>query len=257
MENGYTYLVQQDKYYKIGFTTNVKKRMAAYDTHAPNFTLLGCIPGNCEKELHKKFSEYHYKKEWFNENQDILNEFNKNGVNNLYELMTEDNPVEGQKQYIDYTRLGVDIATAVEMCNHGYDELSDNFVKITHDKNGVEDDKIECFSIYKDYGIKELNICRNSSLEKFRKENNDADYYVTIPSIGEAIQWMIDKYKVFINISYIIHQLDNKFYFKYELIDLNTGMPYKNILYNGAVNEYFYAVCCAINKFFEIEDKKF
>lgn len=253
MLDGYTYLVQQDKYYKIGYTTNVKGRMAAYDTHAPNFTLLGCIPGNCEKELHKRFLKYHYKKEWFNENQEILDEFNKNGVVNLNSLMTEDDPIEGQRLYTNTFKICVDIETAVIMYNNGYDECCNEFVKIIHDKNGIEDDIIKGFCPRKNYGIEEFKDCRNSVLEKYRNKNNDADAYVAVPTIGDAIQWMIDKYGIFIQISYI--KINDNFYFHYDLIDLKTGFLFRSENYNESVDEYDFAVDCAIKKFFKMENK--
>lgn len=80
MENSLTYLIQQGNYLKIGYTSNLKNRLKQYDTHNMYYKLLYVINGNCEKELHEMFKEYHYKKEWFHKNKEILNEFKKRGM---------------------------------------------------------------------------------------------------------------------------------------------------------------------------------
>ena len=249
--NDYTYLIQQNEYYKIGYSTNIKSRMLAYETHAPNFTLLGCIPGNCEKELHNKFKKYHYKKEWYNKNQDILDEFNKNGIKDFENLIEKDSVSQSPKTYINNTRICVDVDTAILLYNHNYDELCDLFLKITCGKNG-EKDKMKGFPL-KDNYCEDLKECRNSTLEKLCNKNNDADYYIGIPTIGDVIQWMIDKYHVFIEISYI--KVDGNFCFKYCLIDLKTGLPYKGLNYNIALNEYSFSVCKAIHDFFNVNKR--
>lgn len=79
METGYTYLIEQQDKYKIGFTTDLGKRMSQYKTHNCDFKLLYVIRGNIEKELHNKFKEYKVYTEWFNADIEILSYFKENG----------------------------------------------------------------------------------------------------------------------------------------------------------------------------------
>ena len=79
-EKGFTYLIKQGKFYKIGYTVDLKSRILSYETHNIDFKVIGYLNGNCEKELQKMFKEYHYKKEWFHKNKEILNEFKKRGM---------------------------------------------------------------------------------------------------------------------------------------------------------------------------------
>lgn len=80
METGYTYLIEQQDKYKIGFTTDLKRRMSQYKTHNSDFKLLYIIKGNQEKELHEKFKEYKVYSEWFDMCNDILSYFKTNGI---------------------------------------------------------------------------------------------------------------------------------------------------------------------------------
>lgn len=52
------YLIQSDKYLKVGYAENLMPRLKAYDTHNPDYQLLGVIDGDrtVEKEIHNKFS---------------------------------------------------------------------------------------------------------------------------------------------------------------------------------------------------------
>lgn len=49
------YLIKSQQYVKIGFTTDLEKRMSIYTTHNPDFELLDTCIGTLkdEKSLHK------------------------------------------------------------------------------------------------------------------------------------------------------------------------------------------------------------
>ena len=85
MKQGFTYLIQQDEYLKIGFTNNLFNRIRQYETHNVNPNLIYYIIGNVEKELHQLFYEYKYKNEWFYYNDNIIKYFNENGIKCLDE----------------------------------------------------------------------------------------------------------------------------------------------------------------------------
>lgn len=72
------YLIENENFYKIGYSTNVKSRMQTYKTHNPDCNLINVIEGtnNDEKNLHKICEKYRYSKEWFYKNDDILKIFN-------------------------------------------------------------------------------------------------------------------------------------------------------------------------------------
>lgn len=76
---GYVYLIQQDCYYKIGFSKNLFNRTKQYNTHNANYSLLYYIKGgrDLEKELHRRFKKYNYSLEWFYVNSDILSYFQR------------------------------------------------------------------------------------------------------------------------------------------------------------------------------------
>lgn len=61
------YIIESGDYFKIGFATNVRNRMATYRTHNPNIQLIHSFEGSLddEKKLHLALKEYHYKLEWF------------------------------------------------------------------------------------------------------------------------------------------------------------------------------------------------
>lgn len=71
------YLIQSGKYLKIGYAENLMSRLKAYDTHNPDYQLLGVIDGDktVEKEIHNKFSYLRVKGEWFQDSKEIRREF--------------------------------------------------------------------------------------------------------------------------------------------------------------------------------------
>lgn len=71
------YLIEQDQYYKIGYTSNLERRMKEYSTHNINFKLISTIEGDrtFEQVLHEKFKALKYNTEWFYKNSSILDYF--------------------------------------------------------------------------------------------------------------------------------------------------------------------------------------
>ena len=81
------YLVRSKERFKIGYTTNLVKRMNTYSTHNPDVKLLAFKEGSKEeeKELHNKYKKYLIKNsEWMDipkeEILDFIREFDKNAI---------------------------------------------------------------------------------------------------------------------------------------------------------------------------------
>lgn len=80
------YLIEQDNYYKIGYTSNLERRLKEYSTHNINFKLIDTIEGDKSFEdlLHKKFKHLKYNNEWFHKNDEILKYFkNTKGIKEI------------------------------------------------------------------------------------------------------------------------------------------------------------------------------
>ena len=80
------YLIDQDNYYKIGYTSNLERRLKEYSTHNINFKLIDTIEGDKSFEdlLHKKFKHLKYNNEWFHKNAEILEYFkNTKGIKDI------------------------------------------------------------------------------------------------------------------------------------------------------------------------------
>lgn len=78
----YVYIIQSQKYFKIGITKNPKQRLKTFQkTLMPyDFNIIAlkeCQEEQCrvlEKEIHKKYNKYNYRGEWFVIDEKILNE---------------------------------------------------------------------------------------------------------------------------------------------------------------------------------------
>lgn len=79
------YLIEDDSYYKVGYTTNIYTRLNSYKTHNLNAKLVSIKDGNLEDEklLHNKLSKYLVSNEWYLKEQAVLDEFNKYDSNEL------------------------------------------------------------------------------------------------------------------------------------------------------------------------------
>lgn len=63
--NIFTYLMYDGKYFKIGKTRNIKKRLLSIKTNNPDIKLLCLADYDCENYLHSKYKKYRHKGEWF------------------------------------------------------------------------------------------------------------------------------------------------------------------------------------------------
>ena len=61
------YVVKSGDFVKVGYSSDVPKRMKQYATHNPNFELLYILAGDIklEREIQKELDNYHFRLEWF------------------------------------------------------------------------------------------------------------------------------------------------------------------------------------------------
>lgn len=62
----YTYIMYDERYYKIGRTANLENRISTMKTSNPFAQLLFYKEGDVEKELHETYKDKRVKGEWFN-----------------------------------------------------------------------------------------------------------------------------------------------------------------------------------------------
>ena len=79
------YLIEDDSYYKIGYTINIYNRLNNYKTHNLNARLVSIKDGNLEDEklLHIKLSKYLVSNEWYLKDRAVLDELNNYDSNEL------------------------------------------------------------------------------------------------------------------------------------------------------------------------------
>lgn len=65
MKKKFTYLMFDGRYYKIGITNNLQKRLKSIKTCNPDIILISYTQRNIEHYLHNKFIEFHHSGEWF------------------------------------------------------------------------------------------------------------------------------------------------------------------------------------------------
>lgn len=72
------YLIQSCDYLKIGYSKDVPKRMCQYNTCNPDYILLDVVEGTTKDEaiFHHLIKKYHYKLEWYQIDQEIINLWN-------------------------------------------------------------------------------------------------------------------------------------------------------------------------------------
>ena len=61
------YFIKSSNYLKVGFSSDVPKRMKQYATHNPDFELLCIIAGDVklERQIQAEMNQFHFKLEWF------------------------------------------------------------------------------------------------------------------------------------------------------------------------------------------------
>ena len=76
----FVYLLEASGRYKIGFSSNINKRVAAFNTaNSVPCKIIAVAPGGrqLEKELHQRFNLLRINREWFKKSSVILGEFAK------------------------------------------------------------------------------------------------------------------------------------------------------------------------------------
>lgn len=68
------YLIESSDYYKIGYASDIDRRLKQYNTHNPDYIVLDIKEGDTKDEalLHKKCKEFRIKGEWFEKCADVL-----------------------------------------------------------------------------------------------------------------------------------------------------------------------------------------
>ena len=77
-EKGFIYAIEAEgrEYIKIGFSTNVERRLAALQTGTPDeLRLIAHWPGTLaeERQIHLKLKEWRIVREWFKASAEVLN----------------------------------------------------------------------------------------------------------------------------------------------------------------------------------------
>jgi hypothetical protein len=111
----YVYLISDGAKYKIGKSTNLKRRYKSLRTSNPDITLIGYTDRFTEEELHNKYKEYHYKLEWFifpdHFIPEVLNDFSntKNDFNIKYYRQYNVILDEDTCTWVNYNNTGFDL----------------------------------------------------------------------------------------------------------------------------------------------------
>ena len=106
---------------KIGYTSNLEKRLSHYTSHNFGFKLLKTREGNeeLEKLLHYYFNKYLIKeshnREWFEYNEEIINEFEKLEKEEL-SFLKPNKKIKNQKE-----QLVIDDDFLLELCKNNLD----------------------------------------------------------------------------------------------------------------------------------------
>lgn len=68
------YLIECSDYYKIGYASDIDRRLKQYNTHNPDYVVIDIKEGDTRDEalLHRKCKEFRIKGEWFEKCADVL-----------------------------------------------------------------------------------------------------------------------------------------------------------------------------------------
>lgn len=68
------YLIECGDYYKIGYASDIDRRLKQYNTHNPDYVVIDIKEGDTKDEalLHRKCKEFRIKGEWFEKCADVL-----------------------------------------------------------------------------------------------------------------------------------------------------------------------------------------
>ena len=73
------YFIKTENWYKVGYASNVTKRIEAYYTHNPSFEVIGVRKGDkkLETEYHNRCRQYPKKGEWFQIPEELVTEISQ------------------------------------------------------------------------------------------------------------------------------------------------------------------------------------
>lgn len=246
------YIDENDNFHKalkIGYAKDLEKRLAAYNTHLPSYKLLKTREGDeeLEKLLHYHFNKYLIKelhnREWFEYNNEIINEFEKLEKEELSSRLSNFN----KRRKIYEEKITDDLL--LELCENDLDLFSEirtflndfninrNFVRrmksycIFLDKNNYLDllkkisDIPTTFHMY--YELLGHEGIKSNSYEELPL-HNEVEIKLKVPEIKTAILFNF--------------QPDNKYtkkYIKEKLQEIYDQQGIKKVAKASDLEEYF------------------
>lgn len=144
------YLIKSGNYLKIGYSSNVDKRLESYRTCNPDFTVLDTIEGDekLEKTLHKICKEFKManRQEWFYLDPFIINTWNKlkesnfitipESINNIQEIN-----VDYKDKYDKLTKDHCDLISSHKILKARYSELTEHVFNFNKELKEIVDYK--------------------------------------------------------------------------------------------------------------------
>lgn len=123
--NTWTYFVQSvdGGPIKIGFTSkDPNERLAALQVGSPTkLRIVGLLPSNCEKELHKRFADHRSHGEWFHASKDLLEFIATEASSHLQERLVTESRLE-----LDATTVPVLAVSRQEVSASNFDIVFPN-----------------------------------------------------------------------------------------------------------------------------------
>lgn len=115
MSESVVYIVEIGKHIKIGFSTNLEKRLKAFLTSSPDVELLLAIPGDraLERTLHDKLAECRMARELFHRDSRILefiHHFKYGGIERGLDYLDMTTPASRARQKAEDTARRVAVA---------------------------------------------------------------------------------------------------------------------------------------------------
>lgn len=103
-----TYILRCQDWYKIGKTSNLKRRLLDYDTHNPDYELIYLMNFDCEQFLHVHFANKRHKLEWYNLDKEDINWIINNQEllsKNTFEILKAQREEENRLYEEEYKRI--------------------------------------------------------------------------------------------------------------------------------------------------------
>lgn len=153
------YLVKLDSAYKIGYTSELKKRINSYKTSCINVELISFREGNMnnEKELHSVLNDYNIRNELYEINDD---------VKNLFETFVFDSQIDYKKEL---------------------DKLKKEYDKLKEENLILKKEKYKTDSEIKPYLIKTKELLKNGKIIEIK-----ILYYETYIMFGDLLFYKLE-----------------------------------------------------------------